>query len=127
MAEIKGIKKLYEAKKTNLPTEMSAHYYGRADGNIYVIYGAPYHTRSGAGKTKYVFARLDNCSYNEKGQVFKNGELLETEFEGYRELDSQNTHKHLKVIEERKVSKELYQQVERDFFKSEELPMIRKK
>ncbi|MEX0685445.1 MAG: hypothetical protein WD267_11470 [Balneolales bacterium] len=118
MTEIKGVQKLYEAKQTNLPTNQTAHYYGRADGNVYVIYGTEYHTQTGKGKTKYIFARLNHCSYNFKGEVFKNNELLERELAGYRELDDQDTYKNLEVIETRKVSKELFPQIEQDFFKS---------
>lgn len=123
MTEIKGVHKLYEAQKTNLPTNQTAYYYGRGDGNVYVIYGTEYHTQTGKGKTEYVFARLKHCTYNFKGEVSKKNVLLERELVGYRELDDQDTYKNLEVIETRKVSKELFPQIERDFFKSKTLPI----
>jgi len=129
MSEQKGFRKLCVFEKTNLPTNESAHYYGRADGNIYVIYASAHTTPTGRGKRKFVFAKVPGFTYDyESDKVYKKGKALRKNLEGvYQELDTPDTTANISVIQTKNVSKQLLPHMEREFFQHKDLPMIRTK
>ncbi len=114
--------KLYETDKTVLPTNQGAHYYGRADGYVYVLYAVPYKTNLGRIKLQYCIGRLIEYSFDyEKKKVFKGEKELRLGFSGYPQLDEPDVK--IKIIDTNKrVQFNFHEQFERWFKTNKKLP-----
>lgn len=119
--------KLCDIKPTHLPTNDAAHYYGREDGNVYVIYGVFDKTKAGKVKLEFRLERLDNCSINGALEVFKNNKEIRKNLDGeYLELDFPDV-KRTFIDKTKGLDKDFVSltSIEIVLFKSKNLPLIR--
>ena len=122
--------KLLEVKCSNLATNHPAWYYGRPDGNVYVLFARGYSTPKGRQKIEYCIAEVRDSSFDYKNnKVYKNGRELKRNIDGwYLELDSPDINSNIRIRDKtRQIQSVNYDSVENWFVQNKKLPMIRTK
>lgn len=79
-----------KVEKTHLPTAFPVYYFGMPDDRVYLIYSRLYDTPGGETRIEYVFAVLEEYSYNyETGTLVDRSDLSsfqpESVFSGYNQ------------------------------------------